>query len=333
VRRASFLWLSAAALSTARARAQDDVDPARSASRQALRVLLGPGDAEPSGPQTFRFNGRLFRGSFERTTDGQVVNLVDLESYLYSVVPREMPSAWPAAALEAQAICARTYVLQRSDPRRAYDLIPSELDQRYDGIASESSAGCAGVDTTAGQVLWFGSGYAQIEYSSCCGGHTESSADAWGSFGAPYLAGVVCTNCGDSPNFRWQRSIALQSIAADLAQPLAPFGSLRDLQVVQRDASGRARTVELLTDRGGTTVAGSLFRRAVGARALPSLLLTDVVRSADAAQILFTGGGLGHGVGLCQWGARGMALSGRSARDVLAFYFPGTNVADLATNR
>ena len=124
----------AAFLVARRARAQDDVDPASSAARQALRVLLGQGDAQPSVGQTFSFDGKLYRGTFQRTADGQIVDLVDLEGYLYSVVPREMPSSWPVWALEAQSICARTYVLQRSDPRRAYDLVPSEVDQRYDGL-------------------------------------------------------------------------------------------------------------------------------------------------------------------------------------------------------
>jgi stage II sporulation protein D len=323
----------AAFLVARRARAQDDVDPASSAARQALRVLLGQGDAQPSVGQTFSFDGKLYRGTFERTADGQIVDLVDLEGYLYSVVPREMPSSWPVAALEAQATCARTYVLQRSDPRRAYDLVPSEVDQRYDGLSAETPAAVAAVDATAGSVLSFAGAFAQIAYSSCCGGHTEAAFDAWGSSAPPYLSGVSCTTCSDSPNYRWQRNLAFEAIGSRLSGSLATLGNLNDVRIVERDGSGRARTIELLTDRGSAVVSGSAFRRAVGSRVLPSLLLTDVQRALDGSGVLFTGGGLGHGVGLCQWGARGMALTGRQPSEILGFYFPGTDIQNLTQHR
>jgi stage II sporulation protein D len=331
VRRATFLALGAAPVLLARAaRAQSDADPARSSARQALRVLLGRGEASATSAESFEFAGRLYRGTFERTGDGQIVNVVALEQYLYSVVPREMPSSWPVAALTAQAICARTYVLQRSDPRRSYDLVPSELDQRYDGMAAETPSGIAAVDASAGLVLAFAGGFAQIAYSSCCGGHTESSADAWGgNVTIPYLDGVVCTWCSDSPNYRWERSLAFDTIGASF-EISHPFPSrVSDIRITARDASGRARGFELVSDLGTTTIAGSAFRRGVGTRTLPSLLITNVGRTPDGSGILLDGGGLGHGVGLCQWGARGMALRGATPAAILALYFSGTVVEHL----
>jgi stage II sporulation protein D len=310
-------------------RAQSDADPASSSHAQALRVLLGRGAANTLSPQRFSFNGRTFRGSYLRDDDGQIVNLVDLEEYLYSVVSREMPPAWPPDALQAQAVCARTYVLQRSDPRRSYDLVPSELDQRYDGLAGETATAIAAVDATAGMVMSFAGRFAQIAYSSCCGGHTESSADAWGNVAISYLGGVVCTWCIGSPNYRWNRSLAFDAIALALADSLPRQGRLQDLRVGSLDPSGRARAFELATDHGETIVSGSAFRRAVGTRVLPSLLVTNVLRSRDGAEAQLDGGGLGHGVGLCQWGARGMALAARSAAEILGWYFPGTDLRNL----
>ncbi|HEX3671706.1 MAG TPA: SpoIID/LytB domain-containing protein [Candidatus Cybelea sp.] len=322
--------LGAAAIALPRAaRAQNDADPSRNSPRQALRVLLGRGAATPAPAGTFDFEGRLYRGTFEQTEDGQIVNVVDLEQYLYSVVPREMPPSWPLAALQAQAICARTYVLQRSDPRRSYDLVPSEIDQRYDGIAAEAPSGVAAVDASAGAVLGFGGGYAQIAYSSCCGGHTESSAEAWGNVPISYLGGVVCTSCADSPNFRWERTLGFDVIAQRFSA--ASPGPLRvdDLKITARDASGRARAFEVATDLGSTTVGGSAFRRGVGTRVLPSLLLNDLRRTPDGGGVAIAGGGLGHGVGLCQWGARGLAAGGADAAAILALYFPGTVLQHL----
>lgn len=327
MQRADFIWLCTAMLAVPRAvRAQNDADPAITSRRPALRVLLGRGEAVPGPAQTFEFNGASYRGSFQRLDDGQIVNFVDLEQYLYSVVPLEMPPSWPAAALQTQTICARTYVLQRSDPRRAYDLVPSEVNQVYHGMSSETPAAIAAVDATAGRVLSFGGNFAQIAYSSCCGGHTESSAEAWGNVPFPYLQGVVCTSCSASPHYRWTTTLSLDVVAQRLSATLVPFGRLTNVQLQDRDGSGRARSLELVADRGSTSVTGSVFRRAVGTRVLPSLLLTNVQRAPDGASVQLDGGGLGHGVGLCQWGARGMALAGSQAPDILAFYFPGTTI-------
>jgi stage II sporulation protein D len=330
MRRATFLMLGAAGFGLPRVvRAQSDADPSRNSPRQALRVLLGRGAATPGPAGTIDFDGRLYRGTFEQTEDGQVVNVVDLEQYLYSVVPREMPASWPLPALQAQAICARTYVLQRSDPRRSYDLVPSEIDQRYDGMAAETPSGIAAVDASAGAVLGFGGGYAQIAYSSCCGGHTESSAEAWGNVPLPYLGGVLCTSCADSPNFRWERTLGFDAIAQRFSTASPGPARIDDLRITGRDASGRARGFELVTDLGSTTVGGSAFRRGVGTRVLPSLLLSDLRRTPDGSGIAIAGGGLGHGVGLCQWGARGMALGGADEAAILTLYFPGTVLQHL----
>jgi stage II sporulation protein D len=324
-----FLVLGAAAFAYPRAvQAQDDVDPAMSASAPALRVLLGSGDTGPGpDPNSFTFNGRIYRGTFNRTDDGQIVNVLPLESYLSSVVPHEMSPGWPSGALEAQAICARTYVLQRSNPQRYYDLVPSEIDQVYGGVASESPAGTAAVGATAGQVLRYGNAFAFVAYSSCCGGHTEASSEAWNGPVIPYLQGVVCTSCSDSPNYRWTASIDLDEIAQRFASELEPFGALHDVRITAQDASGRARAFELVADRGSATVKGTTFRLGVGTRVLRSLLIANA-NVQSGTSVVMNGGGLGHGVGMCQWGARGMALAGSSAQDILAAYFPGTALAN-----
>jgi len=328
VRRRTFIALAGAALAipAVRSVAQDDADPATNAQAQSLRVLLGQGEAQEAD-RGFIFEGRPYRGTFARLNDGSIVNLVGVEQYLYSVVPREMSPSWPDAALQAQAICARTYVLQRSNPKRDYDLVPSELDQVYHGVTGESPAGRAAVDGTNGQVLRFAQQFASVAYSSCCGGHTESSADAWGGTAVPYLRGVACGFCNESPNYRWSDRLALGDVEQRLADRIGPLGQLKDVRIAGTDGSGRARAFELACDHGSVSVKGSTFRLSVGARVIRSLLISrlSVDRSAEVA---IEGGGLGHGVGLCQWGARGMAIAGRTARDILAWYFPGTELAN-----
>jgi len=326
IARSTFLALAAAAAAAPPALvAAQEYDPAMSATTPELRVLLGRGTLLGAGVNGFTFDGRAYRGRAAQLADGSVVNTLSLEQYLYSVVPREMTTSWPPAALQAQAICARTYVLQRSDPQRGYDVVPSELDQVYSGIGTETPAGTAAVNATQGVVLRFGDAYARAMYSSCCGGHTEAANDAWGGAPIPYLGGVTCTTCTASPYYRWRREIDIATIAAAFATELQPFGSLQVVQLVDRDRSGRARSIVLRAEHGTVAVKGATFRLRVGPRVVPSLLISSFEGSTEAPErVVIEGDGLGHGVGLCQWGARGLALGGATFSDILHFYFPGT---------
>jgi stage II sporulation protein D len=327
VRRRQFFLAAGATLALAPGRiVAQSADPESSAPAQSLRVLLGYGEAQPA-PDGFLFNGKPYRGSFTRLPDGRVVNVVGLEEYLYSVVPREMPSRWPPAALQAQAICARTYVLERSNPQREYDLTPSQAAQVYDGLAAETPAARAAVDASSGLVLRYRRRYAQTPYSSCCGGHTEASADAWGGPPVPYLGGVVCSYCSPSPNFRWSTGIGLDRIAQQFSAALASSGALDAVGIAGVDASGRARAFELFGQTGSVLIKGETFRLGLGTRVLRSLLITSMTKAGTT--VLIEGGGLGHGVGMCQWGARGMALAALTAREILMFYFPGTEIGTL----
>jgi stage II sporulation protein D len=315
---------AAAPMLPAGAEAQE-YDPAMNASSAALRVMLGPGQLTSGAPSGFTFNGRAYRGTATRLGDGNIVTTVPLEEYLYSVVPHEMTPSWPAAALQAQAVCARTYVLARSDPRRAYDVVPSELDQVYTGLDSETAASRAAVDGTAGLVLRFSDQYARVMYSSCCGGHTEAANEAWGGVPIPYLGGVLCATCTASPYYRWNHEIELGAVATAFAPELQPLGSLQAVASGDRDASGRVRSIVLHAEHGDVPIKGATFRLRMGPRVLPSLLISKFEPATEAPErIAIEGGGLGHGVGLCQWGARGLALGGASFSDILRFYFPGT---------
>ncbi len=321
--RGRFLYAAAAALAASaslRARA--------ARAQPYLRVLLGAGEPQPLRSGGFEFGGRAYRGNFSRGSDGSIVNVVALEDYLYSVVPREMPSAWPAAALQMQAICARTFVVRRADPRRPYDVVPSQLNQVYEGVGTESQAGRAAVDATAGTVLMYRSDCAEMAYSSSCGGHTESAAEAWGGAPQPYLNGVVCPYCTQAPEYRWTSEIPLVQIEQAMRGHLSEMGRLRGVRLGTTDASGRVRELALVADRGTVAVRGSDFRIDVGPRAVRSLLLFKLELQAGSL-VHLEGGGNGHGVGLCQWGARGMALAESSLAGIAAFYFPGTSLGSL----
>jgi len=294
---------------------------------QSLRVLLGQGRVQTIDAQTFVYEGRRYRGAAAIVPEtGQVISTVPVEEYLYSVVSREMPRSWPAGSLQAQAILARTYVLQRSNPNRAYDLVPSEADQVYTGIDAESPQTSAAVDATAGQALRFGAGFASIAYSSCCGGHTESSADAWGGKPLPYLSGVACNYCKDSSWYHWTQTVGADALRSALGNQAAAIGDLQSISLDSVDASGRPRFWIFNGSSGSVRLKAADVRRDAGSRVIPSLRVSNVSFDSAAQTATINGSGLGHGVGFCQWGARGLAKTGADAAAILSFYFPGTTI-------
>ena len=259
--------------------------------------------------------------------DGGAIVTLDLEIYLRGVVPLESPPGWPAAALQAQAIVARTYALSRRTLSRPYDVQAGDADQHYGGPAAQRPTTNDAVDSTRGLTLRFAGGPAAVFYSSCCGGHTADAATLWGRSDLPYLRGVPDEpNCTASPDYRWRRSIALDRASALLGGRAVPAGF--DLEDV--DGTGRARTL-VVRDAAGAAYPLTVdeFRRRFGTEIVRSLWLRSVGidRTQAVPMIVIEGSGRGHGVGLCQWGAHGLATSGADAATILSHFFPGTEVS------
>ena len=298
-----------------------------------IRVLVA-NDARGETPQvapdgTFGFGGKRWRGapSTVGMPDGRMalVTTIDVDSYLRGVVPLESPPSWPAAALETQAIVARTYALAQRSLSRPYDVLANDADQHWGGVEAEHPASNAAIAATRGRTLTYGGGPASAFYSSCCGGHTADSASVWGGVELPYLRGVADPYCAPAPEYRWMRSVPLDRALAAFGARTG--GTLVGTMLGQPDPSGRPHTVSLL---GATelTMPVADFRRALGFDVVRSLWLRAVrIDAAQAApRLVIEGAGHGHGVGLCQWGARFCASSGGTADAILAFYFPGTTV-------
>ncbi|HYZ14998.1 MAG TPA: SpoIID/LytB domain-containing protein [Candidatus Acidoferrum sp.] len=299
-----------------------------------IRVLVAP-DTRGESPQifadgTFVFGGRRWRGE-PSTVDAPggrlaLVTSIDVDQYLQGVVPLESPPSWPQAALEAQAIVARTFALSRRTISRPYDVLASDADQRWGGVEAESRAATAAIEATRGQTLTFAGGPAAVFYSACCGGHTEDIVEAWGGAPLPYLRGVADPHCAPAPDFRWTRSAPLDRVLAALGGRTG--GSLTGASLVDPDSFGRPRAV-VLQGAANVTLPVVDFRRALGYEIVRSLWLRTVRVDATQAvpQLVIEGSGRGHGVGLCQWGSRFFAAAGASAGDILGFYFPGTSVS------
>jgi stage II sporulation protein D len=305
----------------------EDVAPAP----HAVRVLLASGGGfpapEPVDTAGFRWNGLGFRGSFATVAlqDGSpgLINTLPLDAYLYGVVSKEVSPAWPRAAQEAQAIVARTYALGKLRPGQAYDVLPGESDQRYGGLGGESVEGRGAVDATAGLIVSAAGETARVAFSSCCGGFTADAGDVWGR-AFPYLPAHVDPYCANAPVFRWSAEIPYDRFVGALGGEVASLGPLERVELRTPDASGRPRSVAFLGGGRSCEIRTPDFRARLGYGVVKSTLLRTVTLERGAVAI--EGNGNGHGVGMCQWGARGMAASGASARDIIGFYFPATSL-------
>lgn len=334
----------------------------------AVRVALGlargdelPQQLVPRGTALVSFKGKRYRGMLRTvaTDSGTlVVNVLTLEDYLKGVVPLELgerPAA-ERAALEAQAIAARSYTVSRLTAARAgrgrsehFDLVPSTADQVYGGADAERPNASAAVDATRGLVLRYGGRVISAPYSSACGGETAGAEEAWNGEPVAYLQRVSDRMpgsdryyCDIAPRFYWERTLTGTELDAAVARYLRTVtrvppegpGDVQALRVAERFRGGRVKVLELRTARGTFDVGGNDARavlRTPSGEPLPSSYFSVTAEGADAGitRVVLQGNGYGHGVGLCQWGAIGRARAGQGARQILRTYFPGTSVGPL----
>jgi stage II sporulation protein D len=284
-----------------------------------------------SSSDGIRLLDRSLRGGIELrcgATGWTVINELPVEEYLAAVLGSEMSSRFPLEALKAQAVAARTYALQKKlEARaegRAWHLGATALSQVYRGLESEDARTREAVQATRGQILAQGMVPVEAYFHASCGGRTETGIAALGR-DLPYLKSVSCPCEGHSPFARWKRGLSLDKLA-EMLQSVEPQIRPTGLKVSSRTSSGRVRSVAIETDRGRVELSGVTFRKAVGYTRLPSLWFDIHV---DGAQVTFDGRGAGHGAGLCQWGARIQAEHGADYRQILSYYYPGTEIRQL----
>ncbi|GEM_PF-198467 len=302
------------------------------------------------------------RGSLEflaRERGITVVNVLDIESYLLAVVPSEMYPTMELEALKAQAIAARTYTL-RSRGRyssRGFDVLATVASSAYRGVAREHPATTQAVLETMGQVLTYQGSLAETVYTSNAGGFTAASADVWGG-ARPYLVGVPEWGAGEdgpafplSPSaleswlmgipdvyssrsrlgllhtFRWVYRVDAQEIDRRVGR-VAPIGRVLRIIPGQRGMGGYVNRVTVVGTAGVHTLQGDAIRSLLGGLKSTAFKVQPVVGPDGTPQsFLFFGGGFGHGVGLSQFGAAGMAEAGATAGEILMHYFPGTTLS------
>lgn len=274
-----------------------------------------------------------FRGWVElRSHNGAilVINHVDIQDYLRAVLPGEMPSGWPRQAYEAQAVVARSYTRANMGrhAKDGFDLCSLTHCQVYRGSGwGEHFETDRAVQATSGMVLAYHGKLIPAPYHSTCGGRTTDSLYV-NDIKEPYLSPVSDMRkgmpfCAGSPHSRWKGVTSAENLAEALrSDGIEAPRSTTDLKVTGRDASGRVISVRLTGD-GSRVISGYALLMAVGRHIgwwkMKSAMYTT---RRSGTKIVFEGKGLGHGMGLCQWGAKGMADKGFTSQDILKHYFP-----------
>ena len=279
-------------------------------------------------------NGKPYRGVAEVSFQDKgvlVVNDLALEEYLVGLINCEISSAWPMEAVKSQAVIARTYALNRKEARAGalYHLESSVIDQVYDGCEIEDSRAKRGVAETAGEVLTHNGATIQAYYHSTCGGRTEASENVWGAR-LPYLTGVECRYCLAAAPAGWDVKLSLAELEERLKSAGHKVSGVSDLRLGIRNSRGRLKNVVIASQRGELLIQGDQFRKAIGYGVIKSTNFTVRVVGGD---VVFSGVGNGHGVGLCQWGAKQRALDGFDYSEILTYYYPGTRLAKFSEIR
>jgi stage II sporulation protein D len=303
-----------------------------------------------------RWNGKRYRGELVITpTDSGllVVNRLPMDDYLRGVVPLEIGNRTSAemAAVQAQAVAARTYAYKHLSDTRSFDMYATVQDQVYGGIDAEVPLSDAAITATRDVVVLYNGQPITTPYHSTCGGSTAGVSEVWyDQPDEPYLRPVSDripgTNnyyCDPSPRFSWTQSYDAASLRAVMERYLASYtnapkanlGRITDVREQGRTASGRVAALTVRTESGSYTLRGNDIRfvlRDPKGTILNSTLfsLTATTNGGEVSDLTLNGRGYGHGIGMCQWGAIGRARAGQDYRTILETYYPGTTIGRIA---
>jgi stage II sporulation protein D len=321
---------------------------------ETLRVSGTDGTAD-SPTRLVRWKGSSWRGELRAFVNPRgrltLAARLPIEAYLRGVVPGEI-GALESSLLEAgraQAIAARSYTLFYRGRRAAegFDLYSTVEDQVYGPVEHERPLATRCVESTAGEVALSGGAPIRANYYSTCGGITADVWEGWATPPLPYLVSHRDRGpdgrdwCFSSPHHRWREEWSAAEFASNLARfgpqfgvvlPPGGPGRIVDVRVASRSRSGRVWRLDIRTTTGDVVVPAyalrQVLRRGGNAAAIlrSTLFKIDVLRdpaTREAQTVVASGGGSGHGVGLCQTGALGMARAGVRGESILEHYYPG----------
>jgi stage II sporulation protein D len=288
-----------------------------------------------SGKEYLIYKGKRYNGSFIMCVHNgllYLMNLIDSQDYVSSVLHKESWPGWPHEFNKVLAICCRTYALEKVIKARTrrkkgsakvpYDIKNSTIHQTYQGIHSNEKLNQA-VAETAGIIITYQAKPIEAMFDACCGGALPAKMAGVNFTKAPYLARTtVCSYCKKCPNYRWQAVFSSDALKSAFGQDLSVIKKIKKVTVSKKDGAGYVQEL-LFSDKHKTiTLTGKRVYNALNKK-IKSMRFTV---QAQGNTFVFNGQGYGHGLGLCQWGAREMVEKGSSYKKVLAFYYPHTTL-------
>lgn len=256
---------------------------------------------------------------------------IKLEDYVQGVVAAEMDTKWPVNALAAQAILARTFTMENVKEGRVKQMHGTDAStsveefQAYDPSKINDSVRQA-VERTRGEVVTSGGNFIHAWFSACDGGVSATAEEglAYTKEPTPYVKGGIqdgCLSITEPKNKSWEVRIPVSQVRAAVQKTTGKDpGPVTSASIAQKGPSGRAERLKI----GSETVGGPALRLALGSEKVRSMLLSDI--RVEGGDLVMAGKGFGHGVGMCQWGARLMAEQGKSPEDIVKSYFKDIDI-------
>lgn len=292
--------------------------------KAAQTIVIQPANA------TLEWNNNTYSGSFyilpTGTNQFSIIEYVALEEYLHGVLPYEMSPSWPVDALKAQAVAARTYTLKTLEnvKNKPFDLYSDVRSQVYRGTGKRYDNVIRAVDETRGQVLTYQDKLFYTYYHANCGGSTDDvSSWHFSTKSIKPLSGASCKFDAHSKSHSWSMTVPSGKVEK-YAQSVGLKGTLKSIKVVRKTGTGRATNLTITTTKGSKTVPCGQFRLATGIRSCKITRLNVTTKGVQ-----FAGKGYGHGIGMCQDGAFGMAKQNHNYKQILKHYYPGSTLEQM----
>ena len=296
-----------------------------------------------------------YRGSltvYEDENGFRMVNELPLEQYLCAVVPSEMPSSYPKEALKAQAVCARTYAVVQMQAQKRKDLgaqVDDSVSFQVYGNSQEAESSNEAVKATEGKILLNQGMPITAYYFSTSHGKT-STDEVWeASAPSAYLKSVACTYDASEPWFQWQTEISMEKLLENAKNMYGEISKVQGLEIKETGEGDAVLNLVLQTDQGMREIRSEYDIRSLlapsgnpvirqdgssvkGGTLLPSAYFTlEESRGGDGnlQGYKIVGGGYGHGVGMSQNGAKGMAQAGKSYQEILSYFYQEVELGNV----
>ncbi len=285
----------------------------------------------PEGRNFLRINGKKYRGQLTAIShkDGylNIVEELPFEKYLMGVLAPEMGPDWPLEALKAQAVASRTYAARLIKKQGDYDIGSDTAHQVYTGLEKVNEKIVKAVKDTRGEVLYYNGRMITAFFHACCGGRTTTPSAAFSGDIVKPLRGVTDPYCKISSHYEWDISIHQDDLLSFIQKNGSTALKLNSVKIYSKDKSGRAVKLAFLTDKGSFKIESKQLRKEFGAFEFKSTFITRIEKRSK--EYIFYGRGWGHGVGMCQEGAKFMAQKGFNYKKILTFYYPGSRITDI----